>query len=212
MTVRLPLTPYAVLDGFLSAEERARLWAWTLDHQDRFVPSTIGDGVLDSRRRVSGTVMTKKFDDWPAFFRARVDQRLDEILALTGTKPFAIDSYEISLVAHGDGAHFTRHSDIEVGPGRRPTGGDGTGQDRLLSAVYYFHREPKGFSGGELRLHRFGSEGAPGDYADVEPLDNRLLVFPSWVPHEVRPVAVPSGQFEDQRFAVNVWLCTRLAR
>jgi Rps23 Pro-64 3,4-dihydroxylase Tpa1-like proline 4-hydroxylase len=25
--------------------------------------------------------------------------------------------------------------------------------------------------------------------------------------HEVRPVACPSGRFEDHRFAVNCWLC-----
>ena len=97
---------------------------------------------------------------------------------------------------------------IPIGPDRTPLGGDPSGtQDRLLSAVYYFHREPKGFSGGQLRLHRFGSNGEPGDYVDIEPERNSLVVFPSWTTHEVRTVHCPTGQFADYRFAVNCWLC-----
>jgi Rps23 Pro-64 3,4-dihydroxylase Tpa1-like proline 4-hydroxylase len=153
----------------------------------------------------------RELEGWPDLFAAKVDARLDEILTLTNTNRFPVESYEVSLVAHGNGAHFVKHTDMPIGPGRRPLGGDESGkQDRLLSAVYYFHAEPRGFTGGDLRLHRFGSEDAPGDYVDVEPADNRLVVFPSWVLHEVRPVSVPTGRFEDQRFAVNCWLCARL--
>jgi Rps23 Pro-64 3,4-dihydroxylase Tpa1-like proline 4-hydroxylase len=40
----------------------------------------------------------------------------------------------------------------------------------------------------------------------LEPRNNRLIAFPSFVPHEVRRVACPSGEFADSRFAINVWL------
>jgi Rps23 Pro-64 3,4-dihydroxylase Tpa1-like proline 4-hydroxylase len=45
--------------------------------------------------------------------------------------------------------------------------------DRLLSAVYYFHAEPKAFSGRELRLHSFAGDGS---FVDVPPEQNSLVV------------------------------------
>jgi hypothetical protein len=109
------------------------------------------------------------------------------------------------------GAFFAHHSDLPVGRGRKPLGGDKTGkQDRLISAVYYFHGRPKRFSGGTLRLYRLGDHDASGDFIEFEPEQNSLVVFPSWVRHEVRPVSCPDCSFEDYRFAVNAWLCRTL--
>ena len=83
-------------------------------------------------------------------------------------------------------------------------------QDRLLSGVYYFHREPKAFSGGALRFHRFGGGETQDDWIDVEPEQDSLVVFPTWARHEVLRVSCPSREFADSRFAVNVWLCRAL--
>lgn len=68
-------------------------------------------------------------------------------------------------------------------------------------------RRPRGFAGGELRLHPFSPDGAR-DWLDIEPEHNALLAFPSWAPHEVRPVNCPSRRFEESRFAVKVWFRT----
>jgi Rps23 Pro-64 3,4-dihydroxylase Tpa1-like proline 4-hydroxylase len=76
----------------------------------------------------------------------------------------------------------------------------------VLSGVYYFHRRPRAFTGGELRLYAIGD---PDRFVDIEPTHNTLLVFPSWAPHEVRPVSCPTGQFMDSRFAINCWLHAR---
>ena len=83
----------------------------------------------------------------------------------------------------------------------------------MISGVYYFHNQPKGFSGGRLRLFRFGSD--PANCADddrvaIEPIDNSLLVFPSWAQHGVERVSCPSGDFSDYRYAVNCWYCRPL--
>jgi hypothetical protein len=75
---------------------------------------------------------------------------------------------------------------------------------RVISAVYYFHRLPKSFSGGVLRIHPIGGE--PASFVDIEPANDKLIFFPSWVPHEVMPVVCPSGRFEDSRFALNCWV------
>lgn len=147
-----------------------------------------------------------------------LEQRLrDALPALqkaTGTSGEA-PSLELELAAHGEGAHYKAHVDVSYGAGRRPVGA-GPGEDRVLSAVYYFYREPKAFSGGELRLFRFdvrpsaADEAALDDHLDVEPLQNSLVAFAPWVTHEVRHVDCPSGRFADYRFALNCWFCRKL--
>ena len=71
-------------------------------------------------------------------------------------------SLELELAAHGDGAHFKPHTDTALGSDRKALGA-APGEDRLISGVYYFHAEPKGFSGGELRLYRFGVDPGAGE-------------------------------------------------
>lgn len=208
---RGPMPPWHRYSAFLGEVEREELLGWTLDNWGRFQPSTLAGGVLDPERRVSERL--RELGPLRAVFEGRIRSLLDDLFRRTGTRPFEPETYELEIVAHGDGAHFARHTDIPLGPGRRPVGGDDRGtQDRLLSGVYYFHREPKAFSGGALRLYRFGSEDdAADDWIDIEPDQNSLVVFPTWASHEVRPVSCPSRDFADSRFAVNVWLCRTLS-
>ncbi len=103
-------------------------------------------------------------------------------------------------MAHGDGAFYKRRIDTLT-----DRYGD-LDRIRVLSGVYYFNAEPKAFSGGALRLYAIG--GKPDEnFVNVEPLNNWLLVFPSWAPHEVMPISCPSRRFVDSRFAVNCWIC-----
>jgi len=206
---RSPLPTFHQYRGFLDESECETLLDWAVSNCERFRPSTVFGGVLDAQERSSERL--PDLGPMETVFQRRLRELFPDILARTGTRSFEVDVIELELVAHGDGAHFARHIDIPVGPGRLPLGGDGSGQDRLLSAVHYFHDEPKSFSGGALRLHRYGSEGLPGDFVDIEPENNSLLVFPSWALHEVRQIRCPSGAFRNYRFAVNAWFCKVLA-
>jgi Rps23 Pro-64 3,4-dihydroxylase Tpa1-like proline 4-hydroxylase len=67
---------------------------------------------------------------------------------------------------------------------------------------------PKAFRGGALRLYAIGDSGGR-TFIDIEPVQNGLLVFPAWVPHEVMPVHCPSKRFIDLRFASNCWVCRK---
>jgi Rps23 Pro-64 3,4-dihydroxylase Tpa1-like proline 4-hydroxylase len=83
----------------------------------------------------------------------------------------------------------------------------------VISAVDYFFREPKGFTGGALRLYRFGAD--PSDCGErdcvaFEPVQNRVVIFPSWARHGVERVSCPSAEFADFRFALNCWFCRRI--
>ncbi len=120
------------------------------------------------------------------------------------------------MAAHPNGAHFAPHLDIPIGADRAPLAAADR-HDRVISAVYYFHAEPKAFTGGELRLYRYGAPAEtigqePGNHVDIAPINNSLVAFPSWALHEVRPVQCPSDEFREYRFAVNCWYCKVLGR
>lgn len=209
----LPLPPWRQFRDVLAPDELQALLDWTLESRDSFKRSELVGSRYAPDVRISERL--RKLGPMRPLLEARLRAMLPDILAAAGSKPFEPDSIELEAAAHGDGAFFSRHSDIPLGAGRSPLGGDGSGpQDRLVSAVLYYHREPKGFSGGALRLYRFGAGEAAGeeDYVEVEPLGNSLVVFPSWALHEVRPVSCPSGRFEDHRFAINAWFCRQLAQ
>ena len=79
---------------------------------------------------------------------------------------------ELELVAHGDGAFFTRHVDtIGNDPDQK--------RIRVLSGVYYFNAEPKAFTGGALRLHAIGG-GEDENFIDIEPVHNSLAGISFW--------------------------------
>ena len=81
---------------------------------------------------------------------------------------------------------------------------------RAITAVYFFHREPLAFSGGELRIMDTVREPnqvrALGPSRIVHPLQNQIVFFPSGLLHEIQPVQVRPNDFCNSRFTVNGWL------
>ena len=210
-----PLPPHAQLENFLPRDEHDALLDWVLGNEALFRPAKIineGDkGLIDPTLRVAMT--TRKLGPLQSVLEDRMRAALPALSAATGTKGEAT-SIELELAAHGDGAHYTAHLDVSYGQDRVALGAK-PGEDRVLSAVYYFYRQPKRFTGGDLRLYRFGArpktgEVAHSDFVDLEPLENSIAVFPSWVLHEVRPVHCPGNAFADHRFALNCWFCRPL--
>ena len=214
-----PMPPHLQLCDFLAAKDHKALLEWAFAQRHRFKPATVTSSRPGSTKRLDCEVRIAltlgDLGPIEACLEERLLEALPELMALTGTKGSKPVSLELELAAHGPGAHFAPHFDVPVGKGRQPLGGRTRGEDRVLSAVLYFHREPKRFSGGNLRIYRFGASSAeaqndPVNHVDLEPLQNSLAVFPSWAVHAVTPVECPSGKFEDYRFAVNCWYCRKL--
>ena len=191
-----PILPHLRIADFLDAQMHAALLDWALANEARFVPAQLAGGLVEPEARRA--LVLRDLGPITATLDTRLRDAAPGWAASLRSTPFVTSEVELELAAHNDGAHFTLHSDTyardEVARG-----------DRMLSAVYYFHRQPKAFTGGALRLHRLGA--APGDPGeDVAPDDNSLVVFPSWGPHQVMPVRCPSRAFADSRFAVNCWI------
>jgi Rps23 Pro-64 3,4-dihydroxylase Tpa1-like proline 4-hydroxylase len=191
------MPPHRVYADFLPAEEHAGMLDWTLASEARFAASQLRNRAVNREVRRSRSL--RDLGPSGEVLEGRLKTGMATFIEDLRVSPFVLGRIELELIAHGEGGCFTRHIDTFTGQ-KLP------GQARVLSCVYYFHREPKAFEAGALRIHAFGAEEDGGDFVDIEPRQNTLLVFPSWAPHEVRPVSCPSGDFADSRFSVNCWL------
>jgi SM-20-related protein len=185
--------PYFVVRDFLDKETVAGLLDHALRHEADFAPTSLGRGTVDPARRISASV--REFGPFKPLFKSKMLGLLPDFIARLHATAVTDPKLEIELVAHGDGAFYKRHIDTQTAADLQSI--------RFLSAVYYFHAEPKAFTGGALRLYAVGSPAA--EHVDIEPTCNSLVVFPSWIPHEVMPVQCPSKRFADSRFAINGW-------
>jgi predicted 2-oxoglutarate/Fe(II)-dependent dioxygenase YbiX len=210
---QLPLPPWRRLTDALAPDVAETLLDWTLANQAAFKPSKVVGAGYAPHIRVSDRI--KDVGPMRALLEPHLRALWPEIAAGAGTKPFEPDFVEFEIAAHGDGAFFRPHHDLPVGAERQVRREGALPGDRVVSAVLYYHRPPQLFSGGALRLYRFGArtgdDALEGDFVDIAPLANSLVAFPSWAVHEVRPVSCPSGRFEDRRFAVNVWFRREIA-
>jgi Rps23 Pro-64 3,4-dihydroxylase Tpa1-like proline 4-hydroxylase len=204
------MPPSATIDGFLDEEIRQSLLAWTLRNADRFTPATVThDDVTHVHTESRDNLKLGDLGPLEAPIRQRMLAALPQLAQSLGCEFPREVLLELELTAYGDGAFYEPHMDT-VPRGQLKDRRLAEPDPRLLSAVYYFHREPKSFGGGALRIYRWGASDDvdPNNYRDLEPADNRLAVFLSWTRHEVRPVSCPSGRFEDYRFALNCWYRT----
>lgn len=192
------IPPYLVLRDFLTEGTVADLLGFALAHERDFSPTRTArreTGGMRPEDRVS--VGIRDLGPFGPMLKDKVRARVAEFMTALGATPMDDPKFELELVAHNDGAFYKRHIDTR-------TAGN-TDRIRVLSAVYYFHAEPKAFSGGALRLYAIGDP-TKKTFVDIKPTHNTLLVFPSWAPHEVMPVSCPSKRFADSRFAINCWV------
>lgn len=192
----LPGSPIVTVDDFLSRADFEKVLAFALSQEATYRTATVTDTAKDYR---SAKVL---FDVSPIapLFVPRIRAMTPMVLSLLDMQTFPIADIECQLTAHGTGDYFKRHND----------NGSPETAARTLTYVYYFNREPKGFTGGQLRMYETAIQ--DGFYTggitskDIEPRSNRLILFPSYCQHEVTPVSCPSGAFADRRFTVNGWV------
>ena len=192
-----------VLDEFLAAEELADLTRFTIEHEADFRTSELvspsGEGgVVNDEHRRSRVLMD--LAQHQEVILERVKSVLPQVLEKLGMKEFTIADVEAQVTASNDGDFFHFHSD----------NADEPVASRYLTFVYFFHREPRQFAGGELRIHdaRLEEETyvSEGSYQTIVPQQNQIVFFPCQLLHEITPVKCASRAFADSRFTLNGWL------
>ena len=188
--------PYVLIESFLDPALHAELLTFVREAEPRFVDATVSTRDADYRR----SKVLYEFPRFSTLFRERVAGLAPELMGRFGGTPFPVAEIECQMTAHHDGNYFRLHNDS----------GSPDTASRVLSYVYYFHNEPKAFTGGEFRLYGSRVEngvshcGEPA--GDIAPRNNSILFFPSHCHHEVLPVRCPSQAFAAGRFTINGWI------
>ena len=188
--------PVVIVDDLLTDAEWSALLARVLASEAQFQPSATHDARSDYRHSL---VMNPP----PELVHpvvARVRSITPDVLPELRVQPIVVGIVEAQITASIDGSFFGVHTDADRVKVPK----------RYLTYVYYFNRQPKGFSGGELRIYDDvlrNNKLARGDtFRTIEPLHNRLVLFWARTMHEVMPVRVASQAFADARFTVNGWV------
>ncbi|MHB1204718.1 MAG: 2OG-Fe(II) oxygenase [Rhodospirillaceae bacterium] len=198
--------PHALIPDFLTEAEHERVLAFTMAHAHAFQNSGVHDAPSHGFAPPSYRIRSSRVLDGPAngalaaMMMPKLQELMPQLWPRLRVNPLPLNAMECQITAHGDGDFFATHTD------------NGTPEiaHRQISYVYYFHREPKQFSGGHLSLYHTLFQNGYGKCgrraADIDPPRNGLMVFPTFIYHEVTPIRCASSALTDQRLTLNGWL------
>lgn len=191
--------PVIVVDDFAGGAVAEQLFQYALARESDFRQSKVAlahGGIIDESRRVSR--VTSDVGPVMPLIEPAIRKAVDEAIPQLGL--VNVESYflEPELSWCGHGGFFGKHVDTLYR--------DRLANPRVMTVVYYFYKEPKPFTGGQLRLYGPGADAPGGVLQEIEPRLDRAVFFPSWSPHEVLPVQCRSDAFADGRFAMSCWV------
>ncbi|MEI6331240.1 MAG: 2OG-Fe(II) oxygenase [Pseudanabaena sp.] len=189
-------SPYALIDNFLPESQVTELLRYSINKQPEFEPTTNSASDPNYRR----SFFLPYFPEFSESIIKMIWKITPQIITHLGINNFAIDQIESQMTAHNHGNYYKLHNDS----------GSPDSAKRVLTYVYYYHREPKPFTGGELIIYDSKIENgyavAASSFKAIEPTNNTIIFFPSYCMHEVLPVNCPSEYFSDSRFTINGWV------
>lgn len=191
---------YWQIDNFLSPEEHQALLDYAIKQERNYELTGPATNTPDYPEHRDSLVLyySPEFAD---IILNRVRAVFWKALEQLEITPFPITHIDAQLTAHNHGHYFRLHND----------NGSERDETRMLTYVYYFNREPKAFTGGELLLYDTQWQGQYAyskleNFQTIEPLNNRIIFFYSGLMHEVLPISCPSKRFADSRFTINGWV------
>ncbi|MFS8880397.1 2OG-Fe(II) oxygenase, partial [Synechococcus sp. H55.11] len=199
---------YVKLDNFLPAEVNQAILQHAIAHQDKFIParsySQSNTEAESLKFRRSLRLDYAYFQEYGSLLREKIAGVAPQIFVELGIENFDIQIFEMEMIASYDSCYFAPHIDNFYSQTAF----------RQVSCVYYFHKEPKPYRGGELRIYDTQRQKPHppilhGAYDEVIPTNNSIVFFPSSCIHEILPVFSPSQAFADSRFTINTWLGTK---
>jgi SM-20-related protein len=199
-------SPFCVVRDFLGTQEMDAILAHALAHADTFGDATVSSVATQGASEPDYRIRRSHISDCIAPLGPIVIPKLQTLMPRIWPHlrlaPITYKKIEFELAYHGDGDFFKTHTD----------NGLPDIAHRRISFVYYFHREPRQFGGGHLRMYNTLTENGirccGTGFVDIEPPHNSLIAFPSDCYHEVTPIRCESDAFADQRLSLNIWLCS----
>jgi SM-20-related protein len=193
--------PHGTIRHLLGQSTASAMLKYVAERETAFKPGSVRSRGSDAIR-VDPEVLRSRVLLGLGPFQTRVETVMRAIAPIAvqrlGLIEPAVAPREFEFASYGDGGHFKVHLDTL----------DRSTRLRILSCVYYFAAVPRRFTGGALRLHGFpdpfGRRERP--VIDIASETDMLVMFPSWMEHEVLPVRVPSGAWSDHRFSINCWI------
>jgi Rps23 Pro-64 3,4-dihydroxylase Tpa1-like proline 4-hydroxylase len=188
---------YVQIENFLTPQENREALKIAFKQSSKFVDSKTTTKAVNYRK--SSILYATLFPSFYEFLRKKLMATIPSVLTKLNFSPFTVSQIEMQLTAHNDGCFYKIHNDS----------GSPETDTRVISYVYYFHKQPKNFSGGNLRLYATEWNNSyvlnEREFIDIEPHNNSIVFFDSRCKHEILPVSCPSRRFEDGRFTLNGW-------
>lgn len=174
--------PFLQLRNFLPPSETERLRQWTAASRGIFYRMPRwpeGNRINELYHRAHGAPL----DAHPtvnAWFMPKVYAALPRVMAALRMHDLAKHRGRLHLGLMGDGGFSRPHRDA-----------------CSLIGVFFHHKEPRSFSGGDVLLHDYGpetEEGALG-FSRIEPIGNSIVFYPGGALHEIETVACDPDDF-----------------
>ena len=197
--------PFVWMTDFLAPEECDRLLALGVARHEGLTPveTAIGhkDGgsssTVDPEVRVGleGGRSDHEGSQTPGIV-PKIRSVLPAVLARLGMAGLDRYQLEVAMRVYLTGGFFQAHRDSAYEAFR----------SRKLSFVYFFHRRPRRFSGGDLLLYDTDVDAGAcdsGAFSRITPLRNGIVFFPAPCWHQATPVQCGTDDFEDGRWVLN---------
>jgi hypothetical protein len=194
--------PFVRLTDVFTADERAGLWDGISRSNEDRRPAKVfaadGKQIVNPEERLATLYQLQAARR--AWLIARLLVLIDrnDALRRIGMEPFKPGKVEMQVTYYSKAGRYYVHRDSgPAAPGR------------LVTFIYYLHRQPRRFKGGDLLL--FDEPDPPQtmrpvDYTRIAPTDNSLVLFPSDRLHAVSEVWLETEGPLDGRWAINGWL------
>ena len=192
--------PFVRVRNFLPPDEHQALLALFLTGRGQFsAPGGVGAGYIDDNARRALVPDGRTMAEVRLGFEPRLRKLVEDTLPRLGMGSLGAYRIEVQVSACLAGGSCRAHSDVVGGEPDEP-------EVRRIDCLYYLHRQPKSFTGGDLLLH--DGKGA-NTSTRIEPRDNSIVLFPSRCVHEVTLAECDPDDFGVRRFTVNSYVWER---
>lgn len=190
--------PFVVYDNFLNEKELHILWSSVFNKKDSFKKSKTYKGQENSR--LSYSIDEECLPEISEFLIPKLKKGFYDSSKFLNLQVWNENIIEFKIVYYPDGSYFNIHIDNSYY--------SETKINRYITFVYYFHREPKAFKGGELILFDTDKQNKlyTNKYTRIIPENNKVIFFPSRNNyHQVKQIRCDSTSFEHSRFTITGW-------